>query len=46
MCYNTLKDFGEQIFMSNKDKLHSGEIYYPSDENIMKEQLKCLDRLY
>lgn len=29
-----------------KDKLHTGEIYYPNDENIMCEQLKCLDRLY
>lgn len=29
-----------------KDKLHTGEIYYPNDENILKEQLACLDRLY
>ena len=28
------------------DKLHSGEIYYPSDDAIMAEQLQCLDRLY
>lgn len=32
--------------MNIKSKLHSGEIYYPSDENIMKEQTECLDRLY
>lgn len=32
--------------MNEKDKLHSGEIYYPSDEEIMKEQLACLDKLY
>ncbi len=32
--------------MSMKEKLHSGEIYYPSDENIMKEQLACLDKQY
>ena len=29
-----------------KEKLHTGEIYYPNDENILKEQLSCLDRLY
>ena len=29
-----------------KDKLHTGEIYFPGDEEIMKEQIKCLDRLY
>lgn len=29
-----------------KDKLHTGEIYYPNDENILKEQLAYLDRLY
>ena len=28
------------------EKLHTGEIYYPNDEEILKEQLKCLDRLY
>lgn len=32
--------------MSMKDKLHSGEIYYPSDESIMKEQLQCLNKQY
>ena len=29
-----------------KDRLHTGEIYYPNDEEIMEEQLKRLDRLY
>lgn len=29
-----------------KEKLHTGEIYYPNDATIMKEQLACLDRLY
>lgn len=29
-----------------KEKMHSGEIYDPADEEIMKEQLACLDRLY
>jgi len=29
-----------------EETMQSGEIYFPSDENIMKEQAKCLDRLY
>lgn len=29
-----------------KDKMHTGELYLPGDEEIMKEQLACLDRLY
>lgn len=32
--------------MTNYEKIHSGEIYDPSDEEIMKQQLICLDRLY
>lgn len=32
--------------MREKDKLHTREIYYPNDREIMEEQLKCLDRLY
>lgn len=32
--------------MTNREKLHSGEIYYPSDDKIMKEQLLCLEKLY
>lgn len=32
--------------MSNmKDKMHTGELYLPGDEEIMREQLMCLDRL-
>lgn len=31
--------------MSMKDKLHTGELYLPSDEEIMRDQLKRLDRL-
>ena len=27
-------------------RLHSGELYLPNDENIMKYQLECLERLY
>ena len=29
-----------------KDKLHTEELYLPGDEEIMREQLRCLDRLY
>ena len=28
-----------------KDRLHTGEIYFPGDEEIMADQLKRLDRL-
>lgn len=29
-----------------KDRLHTGELYLPGDEEIMEEQQKCLERLY
>ncbi len=29
-----------------KDKLHTGEVYFPGDKEIMDRQLKCLDKLY
>ena len=32
--------------MTEYEKLHSGELYLPGDEEIMKEQLACLDKLY
>lgn len=32
--------------MTTKEKMHSGELYLPDDEDIMKEQTACLDRLY
>lgn len=32
--------------MNMREKLHTGEIYVPMDESIMKEQLEKLDRLY
>ena len=31
---------------SMKDKVHTGELYLPGDEEIMRHQLKRLDRLY
>ncbi len=32
--------------MSMKEKMHTGELYLPGDEEIMKAQTACLDRLY
>ena len=32
--------------MTPKEKMQSGELYLPTDENIMKEQLDCLKKLY
>lgn len=32
--------------MTDKEKMHSGQLYLPANEEIMKEQLQCLDRLY
>ncbi len=32
--------------MSMKEKMHTGEMYLPSDYEIMKDQIKKLDRLY
>ena len=31
--------------MSAKDKLHSGNIYNPTDKEIFEEQLRCLEKL-
>ncbi len=31
---------------SMKEKMHTGEVYDPTDPEIAKKQLKCLDRLY
>ena len=31
---------------TNKDKLHSGEIYFSTDEEILKEQARCLELQY
>ncbi len=32
--------------MAMKDRMHTGELYLPGDEEIMRDQLKRLDRLY
>ncbi len=29
-----------------KDRMHTGEIYYPNDQEIVNFQLQCLDKLY
>ena len=31
---------------SEKEKMHSGELYLPTDDSIMEEQLACLNKLY
>lgn len=32
--------------MSMKDRMHTGELYFPADQDIMKRQLKCLDKVH
>ncbi len=32
--------------MTEYEKLHSGQVYYPSSDEIMSEQLLCLEKLY
>lgn len=32
--------------MTDREKLHSGKVYYPSGEEILTEQLSYLDKLY
>ena len=32
--------------MTEKEKLHSGDLYLPTGEEIMSEQLDCLEKLY
>ena len=32
--------------MTEREKLHTGELYLPGDEEIMKEQTACLEKLY
>ncbi len=32
--------------MSERDKLHTGELYDPADPEVMAEQIMCLERLY
>lgn len=32
--------------MNMKEKMHNCKLYFPNDENIMKEQTACLEKLY
>ena len=32
--------------MTEREKLHTGDIYLPGDEEIMREQTQCLEKLY
>ena len=32
--------------MTNKEKMHSGKLYLPGDDEIMTEQFQCLEKLY
>ena len=32
--------------MNNTERMHCGMLYYPSGDDVMTEQLKCLDKLY
>lgn len=32
--------------MTTKERMKSGKLYFCTDEEVAKEQLKCLDRLY
>jgi len=32
--------------VSIEEKMHNGELYLPNGEEIMREQLQCLEKLY
>lgn len=32
--------------MEQKEKMHTGDLYLPTDKEILKEQMQCLERLY
>lgn len=32
--------------MKESEKMHTGELYFPGDEEILKEQMQCLELLY
>ena len=32
--------------MTNRERMHCGMLYYPSGDDVMTEQLECLDKLY
>ena len=46
MCNYDIINNAEVNDMTEKEKIHSGDIYYPSGDEIMNEQLKCMENLY
>lgn len=42
IAYEEEKRMGSKM----KEKLHTGEIYYPSDDEIMQEQFQCQEKMY
>jgi len=38
--------YKEDMRMTAKEKMHSGALYLPMDEELFQEQMRCLDRLY
>lgn len=32
--------------MTEKEKMHTGDLYLPNDDSILQEQMKCLEKLY
>lgn len=36
----------KEDFMNQKELQHSGKLYWPSDEEILREQTECLEKLY
>ena len=32
--------------MTQKEKMHTGDLYLPNDDSILEEQMQCLDKLY
>lgn len=32
--------------MTNFEKLHTGDLYFPGDDEVMEAQIKCLEKLY
>ena len=44
MCYTVPKEL--DIMSTMKDRMHTGELYLPGDEEISRLQEKCLDKLY
>lgn len=49
--YNLKKNYprgkaGKEVFMREAEKMHTGELYFPNDEDIALRQEQCLERLY